>query len=95
MDHRPVETPVAPVPVKEPTPSPAVSDTELVDTAYVEAHPHETFHHRGQGRWDSWSPTSWEPATRLQSAGRWPPKPNSPSLHRTLQLMTCLAWTSF
>jgi len=48
---RPVETPVAPVPVKEPTPSPAVSDTELVDTAYVEAHPHETFHHRGQGRW--------------------------------------------
>jgi hypothetical protein len=48
---RPIETPVAPVPVKEPTPSPAVSDTELVDTAYVEAHPHETFHHRGQGRW--------------------------------------------
>lgn len=48
---RPVETPVAHVPVKEPTPSPAVSDTELVDTAYVEAHPHETFHHRGQGRW--------------------------------------------
>jgi hypothetical protein len=48
---RPVETPVAPVPVKEPTPSPAVSDTELVDTTYVEAHPYETFHHRGQGRW--------------------------------------------
>jgi hypothetical protein len=48
---RPVESPVAPVPVKEPTPSPAVSDTELVDTTYVEAHPYETFHHRGQGRW--------------------------------------------
>ena len=31
-----------------------VSDTdpdELVDTKYVETHPHETFHHRGQGRW--------------------------------------------
>lgn len=48
---RPVEAPKAPTPVKDPTPSPAISDTELVDTAYVEAHPHETFHHRGQGRW--------------------------------------------
>jgi hypothetical protein len=43
--------PREPTPVKEPTPSPVPSEPELVDTAYVEAHPHETFHHRGQGRW--------------------------------------------
>jgi hypothetical protein len=40
-----------PTPVKDPTPSPVPSEPELVDTAYVEAHPHDTFHHRGQGRW--------------------------------------------
>ena len=43
--------PPAPTPVKEPDPSPAPSEPELVDTAYVDAHPYETFHHRGQGRW--------------------------------------------
>jgi hypothetical protein len=48
----PVSAPApTPTPVKDPTPSPAPSEPELVDTAYVEAHPHETFHHRGQGRW--------------------------------------------
>ena len=43
--------PRAPTPVKEPEPSPAPSEPELVDTAYVDNHPYETFHHRGQGRW--------------------------------------------
>jgi hypothetical protein len=43
--------PREPTPIKDPTPSPVPSEPELVDTAYVEAHPHETFHHRGQGRW--------------------------------------------
>lgn len=48
----PVSAPApTPPPVKDPTPSPAPSEPELVDTAFVEAHPHETFHHRGQGRW--------------------------------------------
>ena len=48
----PVSAPApAPPPVKDPTPSPVPSEPELVDTAYVEAHPQETFHHRGQGRW--------------------------------------------
>jgi hypothetical protein len=48
----PVSAPApTPPPVKDPTPSPVPSEPELVDTAYVEAHPHETFHHRGQGRW--------------------------------------------
>lgn len=49
---RPQETPAVPAP---PAPmrvaSPTTSDAELVDTAYVKAHPNETFHHRGQGRW--------------------------------------------
>ena len=36
---------------EQPAASPTTASEELVDTNYVNAHPGETFHHRGQGQW--------------------------------------------
>lgn len=43
----------------------------LVDTAYVDAHPNETFHHRGQGKWAHGLPP---PGSSNKTAVRGPDK---------------------
>lgn len=46
-------------------------DEALVDSAYVEAHPNETFHHRGQGKWARGLPP---PGSSNKTAVRGPDK---------------------
>lgn len=50
--------------------APAVEEG-LVDSAYVEAHPNETFHHRGQGKWARGLPP---PGSSNKTAVRGPDK---------------------
>lgn len=47
------------------------ADEALVDSAYVEAHPNETFHHRGQGKWARGLPP---PGSSNKTAVRGPDK---------------------